>query len=756
MICRFLFQKNKRNFVLSILVMFGFFSTISWAIVPKFELIYSFGQEQTHDSSLVHDANGNHYGIASKGGKLGFGTIYKIDQTGKYQEIYTFNGTNGTVFPKLLLNNGKLYGWTYNPNRSNLTSNAVIYPVIYRIDLSRTPATFKVLYKDKVNIGMTDLILGRNGKFYGSTSWDFNTFKSSIFQLDLSQTSPVYKRLYMLTSGYGAGFANLIEGQNGLIYGVARIDERQPPFFRQEIFRLNVNGSSPKYTNLGEFRSTEFKEVNVNVTFGNGKLYVVKNSNIHEPYVERGFKVDLYQLDPSSQTPSFLPLITLKDHWEGEVFQDNTGKLYLATNKAVFELDVSASPMNKLVFQASQLGLTDFLPGITKAPNAKFYVSSSSVDKSSILQIDVNRSHKTYKIFHTFSYLIKGKQPTDELFSISNGKIIGTTYQGGKYNEGALFQLDVSGNLPKITELRQFGGPTDKFPRPDVLIKGSNSRIYGASSQGGANNFGMLFRLVATSITPYYSILHSLTEGGGIDSLVQAANGRLYGIFKGRFTEPHQYGAIFQLNTASAPAAYQFLHSFTAADSILTGNIGLGFDGNIYSKAGFGDINFKLDLSTKPAPAYSTLSAPNLVLDLTKGSDGKYYGVSQTGGRNNTGMIFQIDNSSGIPKTNILHSFNNISGRIPDSTLIEGSPGKFYGTIKSAFLNTTDYGIAYELDTSGNNPIYRVIHKFSKYDGATPGSLIKAIDGKLYGVTAYEGKFNGGTIFRIRLNASQP
>ncbi len=265
----------------------------------------------------------------------------------------------------------------------------------------------------------------------------------------------------------------------------------------------------------------------------------------------------------------------------------------------------------------------------------------------------------------------------------------------------------------------------------------------------------MLFRLVATSITPYYSILHSLTEGGGIDSLVQAANGKLFGLFKGRFTEPHQYGALFQLNTASNSTAYQFLHEFTAADSILTGNIGLGFDGNIYSKVGFGDVNFKLDLSTNP-PTYSTLSAPNLVLDLTKGSDGKYYGVSQTGGRNNTGMIFQIDNSSGIPKTNILHSFNNISGRIPDySSLIEGSQGKFYGTIKSAAHNLTDYGIAFELDISGRNPIYRVIHKFSKYDGASPGSLIKAIDGNLYGVTANEGRFNGGTIFRIRLNASQ-
>ncbi len=437
---KLLIQKHKINFVLTTLVILSFFSTLTWAIAPKFELLYSFGQQQIHDSPLVHDTAGNHYGIVSRGGALGFGLIYKIDETGQYSVIYTFNGTNGTVFPKLLLNNGKLYGWTRNTNPSNLKSNASIY----RIDLSRTPATFKVVYRDIANIGISDLIRGRNGKFYGATPWDFDTFKSSIFQLDLTQPSPAYKNLYTITSGFGAGFANLIEGQNGLMYGVARIDERQPPFFRQEIFRLNVNGSSPKYTNLGEFRSTEFKEVSVNVTFGNGKLFVVKNSNIHEPFIERGFKVDLYQLDPSSQTPSFLPLITLKNHWQGQVFLDNTGKLYLATNKAVFELDISASPVSKLVFQASQVGLTDFLPGITKAPNAKFYVSSRSVDKSSILQVDVNGPHKTYKTFHTFSYLIKGKQPTDELFSISNGKIIGTTYQGGKYNSGALFQLDVA------------------------------------------------------------------------------------------------------------------------------------------------------------------------------------------------------------------------------------------------------------------------------------------------------------------------
>jgi uncharacterized repeat protein (TIGR03803 family) len=84
-------------------------------------------------NALVRDAAGNLYGTAYYGGDLqcnyglGCGTIFKIDSSGNFSVIHTFNGQDG-AFPRAIISGGtKLYGVTNGGGPGGLFLTGVIY-----------------------------------------------------------------------------------------------------------------------------------------------------------------------------------------------------------------------------------------------------------------------------------------------------------------------------------------------------------------------------------------------------------------------------------------------------------------------------------------------------------------------------------------------------------------------------------------------------------------------------------------------------
>lgn len=131
---------------------------------------------------------------------------------------------------------------------------------------------------------------------------------------------------------------------------------------------------------------------------------------------------------------------------------------------------------------------------------------------------------------------------------------------------------------------------------------------------------------------------------------------------------------------------------------------------------------------------------------LIQGSNGKLYGMTDEGGDRTRGVIFEID-----PATNIytkLHSFDSTNGSNPRGSLLEVEPGVFYGmTYDGGTYNSgvvfkftlSDRSISTIVNFKNNNP--------GQLPGAPYGSLIKASNGKLYGMT---GAVNSrGIIFEI-------
>ena len=85
----------------------------------KERVLYRFGEGADGAgpyAGLVMDAKGNLYGTTNQGGASGYGTVFKVDKTGKETLLHTFTGVGGDgAFPydDLLLDaKGNLYGTT--------------------------------------------------------------------------------------------------------------------------------------------------------------------------------------------------------------------------------------------------------------------------------------------------------------------------------------------------------------------------------------------------------------------------------------------------------------------------------------------------------------------------------------------------------------------------------------------------------------------------------------------------------------------
>ncbi len=128
--------------------------------------------------------------------------------------------------------------------------------------------------------------------------------------------------------------------------------------------------------------------------------------------------------------------------------------------------------------------------------------------------------------------------------------------------------------------------------------------------------------------------------------------------------------------------------------------------------------------------------------DLCQAIDGKLYGLTMSGGVNDFGVIFELDSETG-EYTNRF-SFNKENGASPKGSLIQAPDGKLYGM--TCYGGVNDRGVIFEWDPATN--IYTKKLDFNIAFGCYPaGSLIRAKNGILYGLTGSGGKYNMGVLF---------
>jgi uncharacterized repeat protein (TIGR03803 family) len=135
----------------------------------------------------------------------------------------------------------------------------------------------------------------------------------------------------------------------------------------------------------------------------------------------------------------------------------------------------------------------------------------------------------TEKVLYNFSGFPDGINPVGGLIFDGTGNLYGTTYLGGTYGKGTLFELTPAGGGTWTEQvLHNFGNGNDGATPSSGLITDTAGNLYGTTPDGGSYFRGTVFRFNAQGLV----LLHSFsgTDGSGPEaSLTLDAAGNLYG-----------------------------------------------------------------------------------------------------------------------------------------------------------------------------------------------------------------------------------
>ena len=240
-----------------------------------------------------------------------------------------------------------------------------------------------------------------------------------------------------------------------------------------------------------------------------------------------------------------------------------------------------------------------------------------------------------------------GAQPTSPLVMDKSGNLYGTTYSGGTYNVGTVFELSQVNGVWNETVLFSFSGKeTGWYPYAGLLMAGSNT-FYGTTQYGGdPGGDGTVFELSRSGATWKETVLYAFTgaaDGGEPWGMpIRDKSGNLYGTtYAGG---GNNEGVAFMLSRTGGKWTETVLHSFDS----------------------FND------------------DGANPIAGLTWGPSNSLYGTTSEGGTPGypgVGIVFELAQSAGTWTETILHSFEGDSdGSYPQGGVTFDENGVLYGT----------------------------------------------------------------------------
>lgn len=346
----------------------------------------------------------------------------------------------------------------------------------------------------------------------------------------------------------------------------------------------------------------------------------------------------------------------------------------------------------------------------------------------------------------------KGSYPEASLIQAIDGKLYGLTSQGGTNNDGVLFQYDPITNV--YVKKHDFSNSlTGRFPLGS-LIQANDGNLYGLTSNGGVNGAGVLFQYNPVSNLYTKKVdFNSSTGQYPSGTLIQANDGMLYGLTKQGGV--NNYGVLFQYNINTNALIVKNYFAGGVNGNNPFGSLIQANDNMLYGLTEFGGTNgagvlFQYDLSSNTFIKKSDFNNTNGRSPkgrLMQANDGNLYGLTAQGGTYSNGVLFQYNIINGIllPKINFRLQINGAS---PQGSLIQASDGKLYGMTNSSNINSIgNDGTIFQYDISSNVLVNKLVFGIST-DGAGPRfSLLKLNDGRLFGVTEQNGINNEGVLY---------
>ena len=595
-------------------------------------------------SELLCAKDGNFYGVGNSGGEQQKGTIFRMTPEGEITILHSFAGPDGSRPESGLTEgaDGLLYGTTpAGGTRDHGTA--------FRLDLSGNFTN--LLSFNGFNRGFNPsgkLVLGADGKLYGTTSYGGSLGRGDIFRID---TNGILEMLVSFEPPHGAYPNGLFATTNGVFFGVtsASGDHDCGTFFRftsseglTTLASFNpalgrgprrglIQGADGAFygttreggpANLGSiFKVTPEGEISAFASFAStngiypsGRLAQSPDGTLYGITISGGTN-DAGTVFQLSTSLKFATLASFdgKEHLnpQGGLLADPQGDFFYGVTRlggpnrlgSIFRVSRNGEVISLATFNGTNgsypegsliYGDDGFIYGMT--------TEGGPLSGGSVFRFNSSEEFQTLVFFQGTN----GYSPKGALLEGDDGFFYGVTGFGGTASGGTVFKMSPSGNL---TNLASFSSP--EGDQPKVGLVAANGGFYGTTVAGGLFNNGMLFQLTTNgSLTTLHSF--DSTTGSSLAPLVRSPDGTLFG--SGYFGGEHLRGSIFRLLPSG-----QFDRLLSIEPPLgAPGEMILGLDGNLYGTTASGQLGggtiFRLRLEPQQPRLEFTRSGSQLTL----------------------------------------------------------------------------------------------------------------------------------------------
>ena len=642
---------------------------------------------------LVEGADGKYYGVFNNAGEHNNGFIYSFDPiTSAYTKVKEFNNSsplyegNSPAAELVKGPDNKLYGTTQSGGTGS-------YGVIYCYDPLTNLYTKKrdLSYADGGNV-QGPLFLSADGNFYGMGQYGGTNGYGAIFRFN--PITSVYTILYSLGANDGRfSYGKLAQVGNKLYGSTANggVNSTGVIFSFDLVTNtyqkhMDFDAYTSPYTNIKGSYSYS------GLTVGsNGKLYGTTNSG---GLNSRG---TFFSFDPVT-----LIFTKLRDYNYSDGSNPQKSLLSGSDNK---------------IYGTTQSGGT-FGAGVIFSYNP------------------ASNSYLVVKHFDNSN----GSGPSN-LFETAGGKLISTTNSGGTFRIGVIFSFIPSTSA--YTKLYEFNNPDGKEVF-GVPTKGADGKLYGTTAQGGLNNYGILYSFdPATSVYTKLKDFDYATGGNPRSSLLKASNNKLYGMTY--IGGSNGYGVIYSYDPVTNVYAKLRDFNYTTGGYANGNSLIQGIDGKLYGMTLYGGVNgYGVIFSFDPVTlVYTKLKDFNQTDgaypygSLIQAVNGKLYGLTSSGGVNGYGVMFSFDPAT-LVYTKPNDFDNSVGGGSPYGSLVKGVDNKLYGITSYGYNGPTIFSY---------DPASNIFENLASNSGNTYGSPYMASNNKLYATTYGNGSFGAGTVY---------
>jgi uncharacterized repeat protein (TIGR03803 family) len=267
--------------------------------------------------------------------------------------------------------------------------------------------------------------------------------------------------------------------------------------------------------------------------------------------------------------------------------------------------------------------------------------------------------HGKEEVLYSFTGKADGAGPEAGLAADAEGNLYGTTNEGGEKDAGTVFKLvapKVEGKAWIEEVLHNFGkGDDGANPVAGVTFDAAGN-LYGTTSAGGTDGYGMVFQLMPTKSTWTEKVLHDFEmqgDGGVPYAGIVVEGGKLYGAATdGGQGGSSGGGTVFELAPSGSGWDFSVLYhlsgwgisgSFrnvlvTSGKIYATTHCDGAYDsGTVYELTLSGDTWTNKSLYVFTGSGDGQYSFSNLVL-----LNGSLYGTTKQGGKDNNGVVFKV------------------------------------------------------------------------------------------------------------------